>query len=1209
MAFTDELPSIKAELTFQKDQLILQAKTMLEEFLADYPLSWKTLKELAIKILTPFALAYATKALDEIKNIILELLGLCENPSKELTDLKNLLDNFDIDNDKQVKSFLKSQPITNNIFKKASELSDEEGVNDLLLDCLNGKIEDNKIDVSNFNPNEADLEKYLDNIKSQIEKDLKTKQKKLAETLNIKNGNQEKKIMCDDIDIMDIIKDLLEYLAIILMVYHIIKLVISFIANTDLPSPNLGAYISKLITVLIATLVTLYETASATLKAAIEEIKTMLPMIEALITGLLFASLLYLLNRAKQQLQSTINLEKLGCGAGVEFNDKEDIKKIEEETKQSLAPNIHINIDDIINYDDFCEVDTDNVITPTLPFDGEATSDITCEVEEEVEEEEQKPTPYRPSLITKAIVRNKKDDKMKILVNIDDVITLSTPILSIENEITYSPVNGIVTDLNETEIYIKDISEGVLEGIEQDVSILTKKFSELSSTKKFLGDWGVLMAYPLMMRESPRGDGEVTAEEYLSYSEGDIRDLWKQYLKKYENIEETYNNNIEKITGKDNVNIKGENNELILIKNEVDKEDQKLLDAVKSSVNSCLSKAKKIIAKDGDYVLSDYYLFDVLLKLNKIKDSQKTDIEKDFYTNITNIIRQRIIIDHFNLDDIKDKINGLLKSLSSKEKSYDDLLVFYKDNNKDISKLETYLYGISKQDTEKDDQDILIKQILYLFDLIVNKKDIVLDDKDDDKYKILNKEYNYLNNLFNHLWKRYSELPKEIEDIYNNIQTPKTILTYFEEKIKEKSYRVYELYKEILITEPLCPVSNDPYLGGPTKISYGDTKYWLKYMAMATLVGVPNFLSWPVGIPPPFGPIMLPVVYIPFFAIPLPFGFIVLGVAFSGIAISPMLFVGNLSTELSLPFPNPITALKKEINAKKVTLSGNLVNLKLGILKGILESTKKDLEQVKKDYTQQKKDVKQHKLIQPRKSNKKYVLKEFSEEEDEKGILAAKDKIEKNLLFVTDLKNWSVTLAEKVEEVVLIGIERYKIQIKYAAIFKMYEYGGGLEDGAIDGLDELAKMIKSAQDAINAAFDGLNTAITSLEASLALLPIVLPPNSASFGFSLKNPVPIYTFADDIYKSPFNPTWLKPILSAMIPVTNEPLMTPLGPINPLNTVKEMITASIIALILADPFPAYENLNGKNIGYWAFLFKDFARGGGQHFGMPGFQPYPI
>jgi len=921
-----------------------------------------------------------------------------------------------------------------------------------------------------------------------------------------------------------------------------------------------------------------YNKAKTEAISSLEKIGAALKQIDNILIAVVMATTIYLHNRKYLQKKSTKTLQEISADV-------------------ICQPVILEPYDVSVNRIPFkiivdCPTDIDEVIVPHMPIEMKMAN-LSCEVVQN--EEIIIDATQSQEIVTHAIIQNKRTkETLFFSTNKDSTLTQQTVIGNLGGKVVYSPIDGLVEEINANEIIIKDISEPIDDYLTQQINLLGEKYNELNNAKTFLKDLYITTLYPIMLSISITDD----ASSLTRNTDIGIENNWKSLKTSYDKSIKKYEKNVKKIAGKDNVEKHAKNETLFHIKDDLEKEEEKFYKIIKLLGEIGKNGSKKTKAKSSEYELADYYVLELGEKLNKVENPNK--LEKEFRDKINNFIRQRIVLDGFNKSKISTKINALIKDIEkgiSLGDWFGKAMKVYKATRK-ISDLKNWLTGLANKNTKLEDKIGHVNRVIYLFELyleydnIVQKYNTIKKETTSKKQTII--EGNYISLFMSDLWAKMDKLPIEIEQTQLLIDSLSLFQTY---SIVEWNGYKARLYRIADIPE-CTSLETDPYLNPKSIYGYGDIQYWLKYCAFATLASVTNPLSgWSTGWTFPT-PIPFPVVYVPAKSIPTKYGFIVLGLTICGIFIFPWSLFVNYSASYTTPFGDPTIFIKNEIDALKKVIAEQQYKFRKTFIKNILDETKEKLDDVNAQLKEAKQNLEKHKGDKPAKYPKLNDNDTFEFSDIETGV-------QKNINYAVELGEWVAMQAALREVIVTLSAKRWGLEKTYKILLDAQRSGK-----SVKGVDE---GLESAEKLITAQLDKLTALADKADDILAPLPITLKPETANFGFTLKNPKPIINIAselaDNINEGPLNKIFDK------FRLRNENLMSSnygsklSGSILNYNSYKRALSVGMITIIKKDPFPKYELLKITNIPWVAFLYKDFVSTGAQTYGFPGFPPYPL
>lgn len=1147
---------------------------------------------------------------DNLSEILLACYG--EVPIENIPIIDEELDANDI---------LKTISELNDIDKKTSSIKTKQLVDKIKgtidsANALKGKIKDqidqiNKVsgEINNAITQAAAAYDMLlagpDMIKAQIEAE---KEKLKQEIENVKSKIQTYRFMLQ----------------------YIIDQIKILFTKTEHPSKYRTKYLQKLIRNLYALMNEEYEQIKdkvgkefEAIKSIYESFKAALKSIDTILIAVALMTSIYLINRMKLAKKSAETLKEI----------------VADTTCQtiSLEPS-----DVSINKTPFqitltCPVITDDVIVPHTPI-SEKLKNLSCEVTQN--EENINDAAAREDLATIAIIKNNKiNDRLKTMLTKDSFVNQKTRIASINKQTIFSPVEGYIDKINKDEIIIRDIIDPEEDYLTSQISLLNEKYEKLNNTQTFLKNYYISSLYPFLLATSINNDSSTFNIVPIVPPIIGIESIYKNLKDDFSKINDEYEQQIKIITGKENVEQNANNETLYKIKDELDKLNELFYKNINLLTENAINKSKIATAKPNEFELFEFYSLDLGATFNGLNNPNKIEIE--FRDIINEYIRKRYVIDGYQKNKLKIKINDVIQSIEKGNSSGDWFTIALNAYNqkKSLIDLKDWLTKLANEnsDLENTEKIVRVNRVMFLFDLYLNTDQITqkynLLKKETTPRKEVIKEGNNISKFMSDLWKDYEKIPKELKQIEKTIDSLSLFTTYSITQYEGKQARLYSL-----ADEPKCkPKETDPYLNPKSQYGYKDIQYWLKYCSFATLASVTNpATGWSTGWITP-SPIMFPVIYIPIKSIMTKSGFTVIGLSICGIYVFPWVLFANLSISYTTPFGDPTAALKKEIQALKKEISEQMVNLKKVTLKPILDSAKKDVDQTLKELTTFKKQLKKYRSEKPKRNTDlsafKNAISEIGKKEetvpteekisseenlknkmeyakdkvdDVKGAVdAAKALIEQNLAYLKAMEEWIKNMAETAELIATTQIKLWKNQIKYALIYDAINYGKSLK-GVTDALEQIEKFM-------NDQLDKLEMAVENVGKILAALPISLAPETVNFGITLKNTKPIINISDELDDN-INTEILDKIIEKFKLKNLDFLSSNYGSkisasILNMGMYKSTLSTAMMLIMKRDAFPKYENLKITNVPWIMFLYKDFVTEGAKTFGFPGQNPMPI
>jgi hypothetical protein len=1108
-------------------------------------------------------------------------------------------------NEAELKEAIRKNPRASTIIKYASNDLNNKYLSDMLLACYGESGEENMpVLDENLDANQAinyinsisDIDQKIDyeqiasitlavagiiaNRKEIIEKFKSHLEgiKNLPENIEaqIKSGVDAEITQLKDSlqQLKEGIKERIETYTLILQdIIHKIK---DLFTRTDHPSGYRTKYIQRLLRTVYGMMKSEYDTMTEEYKPLFQNFLNAFKNLDAVLITIVAFTSLYLYNRRKlaEYSKQTFN-EIAGETACLSVPEAFDI------SINKVPFTINLN----------CPVNIDDVVVPYVPL-SEKMKDLSCEIAER--EMIVNDVVVKEDLATTAIIRNNRTkENFRIVVDKDTHVTQKSIIAILEGIQVFAPVEGYVDDISTNQIILRDISD-TNDYLTEQIELLNTKYARLNDVKAFLKDDLINALYPSMLSIAIIDD--TSTRNTNSRVDDEYKKIEKNYKKK---IIKDYEKNIKDITGKDNVERHAKNETLNEIKEEVEKEQELFYRNIRLLNAEANNVAKKTKAKKEEYELFSYYMFDLGMVLNSLE--YPTEIEITFRDQINEWIDKRYVLDGFNKNKLEDHLDNLIQNIEKGNSPGNwfkkALEVYHRKNN--LEDLKNWLTNLADKNNKLDynEKKVAVNKVTYLFEYYLNVNNRVA------KYNTIKKETtskdetikegNWLTIFFEDLWKEYYGLQSQIKDIEKIIDSlalfsPYSIITY-----KDKQARYYAI-ADVAKCEP---APEDEHLSPRSKYGYGDIRYWLKYCAGATLASCINPITgWSTGWITPV-PIPFPVVYVPIKPIETKSGFILLGLTICGIYLFPMVLFGNFSTNYTLPFIDPIGLIKQEVDALKKEISEQITNLKKISLKPLMVETKKDIDRCIENINNYKQQIKENKSKKP----SKYIDDkngEFELGDIERGI-------QRNINYVDEYVKWTTRYTELAELVATEQIKLWKFQTKYRILQEAHDFGKPAE-GISDSID-------ASQKFIDAQYASLTTIIDNANKLLATLPIAISPESANFGFTLKNPKPIINIAkeldDNVNDNVLNPIIEKFKLTNALTMSSNIENKLSKTIFNFKAYKTALLASMPLIITKDSFPKYELLTPLNLRWDEFLLKDFVTKGAQTYGFPGQLPLPI
>lgn len=1112
------------------------------------------------------------KALVALQIVVLALLDPLLSRLKELLEKKSknsiIIDrSIDTDNlsDNDIKNYVKNNRDLQNILDYIGRDLNESIVSDITLACSDPDYYTHQI---------KKLKKILGN--RELSGNDYIKIAKIQSDFDEKVNNSKV-----DGDLERLISKIVGILPWLFFIYVIILKVREFLTQNDYPSNYRGKYLQRLIRIVAKILKKVPQSKIG---------ETILKTLDTIIVASLMATFIYLTNRKQLQKESfeafSILSGSIMCGESIENAISDEDSRPDFESFKDIAPSAVI-----------CPVEQEPMV-PHEPFELKVANKRlkTCDIVQGL----LTPTEFIDDTdiydtATKAIFENRSSLNFNILVSKDQAINTRTVLGTLGDARIYSPINGVVYNVQNNKVIVSDINEPENRTLEDLIKQSHSLYKELNDIKYFIKDLYVNSWYPVMLRESPLIDASISAEELgeIQYFEGGVWERFKGAQTSADNRKENYEKKITDIAGKDNVKQKAEGEQLELIKEEIDTEDKIYYNELRNITANGESEAKVTLPDKEEFATSDYF-FDLYEQVLVLWD--QNEIIVPFRDELNKILIERFFIDEWNQVKLSERVNTLCNELSvgtffeETQNFFIEMLTIYNDNKK-LKGVKAYIKKLGKNNITftEDEKQKIVDKVMFIFDFVIQILQKIENNyvSTSNRYEVLSREANFIENYFGQLWKRYEAIPKELEDVYKELDNlGQTLTIYSIVTIDDEEYRYYGLGKDREC--PIPGVDGNEFASPFSESEYGQLKYWLKYCAITTLVGIANFpLGWGTGFPPPFGPIPFPVVYIPIKAFQLNWGFIVLGITITGIYPFPWVLFTNFSTNYHVPLADPASSIKRQIRNSKKSLTNRFKTYRRTTLRRYMNETKKEIiiTNGKIDSTTDERRL--HKLKKPR-----------------------RDRTEKNnrIIYAKQLKQWNSTQREYDKELSSLKNEKYQLETKYKITYDAYS-GAEIEDNP----DAKIESMKKTKESIDKQFEKLDKLIESLNTFLAPLPITSKPETANFGFTIKNPKPIIKFSEELNDN-INTGVLNPIVEKF-EFKNKDLMSSNYDSKLNNSVinwkryTRALKTAMPFIIQKDAFPKYESLKFTNLPWISFLYKDWTRVGAQTYGFPLMPQIPV
>ena len=583
---------------------------------------------------------------------MLVLLGaLC------LSMLKKFIDKNFAEDD--VKKFIQSDPIAKAFLNYTSNNFDEQILSEALLVCQRNEAFPEDL-LPHFSAGPISAEDFLKVASTVSDFDSKLNFDIFGKLKTTLNTTQNTAAIA------------LSYLY---MLYHIILMTINLIQNSEYPSHFRTKYIQRLSRNLAGVMKSQWDEVPSNTQAQWQKTITMLSQIDNIVVALAMATSMYLNNRKLLQSRSHDTLQSIA-------KDKACI---------DLLQPFDVSVNAIPFRDNLnCPVSLDNVITPHVPIEVKL-SNISCEVS--TNELRVLPDAIETvDLVTKAIIKNNRSDKMSILLSIGSKVDQKTLLGVTGSTPVFSPIAGYIDHLQTNQITLRDISDTSNDSLASQINLLSTKYQQLNDVKFFLKDYYVASLYPIMLSISIVDDAS-TRDIYKSVQQ-QFNLLTKKYAQEYKDYEKSITN----ITSKDNVEKHAKNETLIKIKEDIEAQETLFYKNTALIGKEAYNLAKATTVKTEEYQLNSYYS-DLIKSLSAITNLNAIEASyKDLITGYFNKRTKTKVNAKTQTIDEGNEINAFFQDLW---KQFGSLPSEINDIQKTINSLSMFAtYSITKIDGE-----------------------------------------------------------------------------------------------------------------------------------------------------------------------------------------------------------------------------------------------------------------------------------------------------------------------------------------------------------------------------------------------------------------------------------------------------------------------------------------------------------------------------
>ena len=313
-----------------------------------------------------------------------------------------------------IKKFLRLDKGARDFMKYSSSDFDEQVLSDMLLKCQNGEISEQQF-LDYLKSENLTAEGFL-NVANQ-QNDFDSKSTTAFDRLHAFIKANEKTIN--------------KTLTYSFLFYYIILQTINLLKNTEHPSKYRTKYIQRLSRNLNGLIKHQIKEVSTTERPQWDIMSRNLKKIDDLLLAMSMATALYFVNRSLLQKKSQETLQTIA-------KDKACIDI-------TPAGDVSVNILPFQNVFD-CPVNVDDIISPHEPIESKLAN-ISCEFTQP--ETSGPDIKQAQDLVTNAIIKNNRVDKMNSILTVDAFVDQKTVLGNINGTAIYAPIEGFISNLLE----------------------------------------------------------------------------------------------------------------------------------------------------------------------------------------------------------------------------------------------------------------------------------------------------------------------------------------------------------------------------------------------------------------------------------------------------------------------------------------------------------------------------------------------------------------------------------------------------------------------------------------------------------------------------------------------------------------------------------------------------------------------------------------
>lgn len=705
----------------------------------------------------------------------------------------------------------------------------------------------------------------------------------------------------------------------------------------------------------------------------------------------------------------------------------------------------------------------------------------------------------------------------------------------------HSPVFGLVKDIRNNEIYITNASLANESNAVHLSKKLVDNFAEIGDLEDMIKNFFVKLTCPIRLSNPGHRLPAGVMREHLAG------------VKSYEKYLADHHDDVRRLAEIDSKTSVGEDN-LLIFYDRVKATLSSFIDSIKILVFNAYNSPLNVKSVPSDHIMFPYYV-SILAEINSSLSLTKT-LNK-LRDGIKIIAKRRLYTESSSEDSVRALINDRFNSMSS-NKSTDHFIAMNRVYAVRNSLSDVYDYvesSIRSFSLSESDRTRESRYIMTIFEVWSSRMEYARNQTGKANLNdLLRLEYSYIDSFIRSSFDRLHALRGENEEITKNVEKLSSIpASHVISRVNETLYYVFDLRKK-----SSCELEHDD-LNPDTREDMRSKRYWIRYFSIISALSIASVDSWSTGLILPSGPVLLPVIYVPIVPITTPFGSMVIGTGVCGASVSPFVYRVN-GSPYHVSFGSETNSLRDEILSLKRNLRESLKTIKESVAVPLLHSIAGDIEEAKRE------------------------MKGYDSE-----LTNARETGSSDTNTIDD-----ITAKRKEANDRMSDLKRSHKSV--------YEYVNA--NKYPDKNDVRTAEIRTsilAQKKIKYKIDDLTD---KMELILKNSPGSIPPNSTSFGPSIKKPDLTNLIDEDITDS-MDRVALD--TSADTFAKRNDLMTNkrFFPDKSLLEYRDNLKTSMKSIITKEPFPTYTKLTSNNIAFLSYSRK-LIKTGSKIFGIPGQPP---